>query len=368
MAADGADGDDEFVAFFEETDFAFAGEGGVEADFPMVAGAGEGIGAFGARDGGGVVVFAVEEGGEGADAVESEDFALLEGDAADGDGGEVLFDFGEEVLLGGAPFAEPAVLDFGGEDAVDDDAVNGEAVEGEVDEGALGFADDHFLGVGDEADAGDLGVFHEVVDALDFFVEVFDVGEVGVGGEVDGGDAVGEGADGFKDAALEGEDVLHVPVEGGGHGDEAEGFGGGGAVEDDDVVAAVFAPLVDVHHGGEFFHAGEDGHFLGFDVVEAGGFEDAGDVAGDLLPVAFDFLLDVDFVDVEVGGDFAGVGGGGVEEAGFEVEGVGEGVGGVDAHDEGAVAELGEADAGSGGEAGFADTAFAAEEEDTHQF
>jgi hypothetical protein len=82
--------------------------------------------------------------------------------------------------------------------------------------------------------------------------------------------------------------------------------------------------------------------------------------------VALDFLLDVDFLDGETLVDGVGEAGGGGEEAFVEIEGVGEAVGGVDAEDQGAVAAAGELEAGSGGDAGFADSAFAAEEEDSH--
>ena len=46
---------------------------------------------------------------------------------------------------------------------------------------------------------------------------------------------------------------------------------------------------------------------------------------------------------------------------GFEVEGIGQAVRGIDAHHQGAVTEAGELQAGGGRETGFADAAFAAE-------
>ena len=84
--------------------------------------------------------------------------------------------------------------------------------------------------------------------------------------------------------------------------------------------------------------------------------------------MAFDLLLDVDFVDGELVVDGVGVAGLAVEEAGFEVEGVGQAVGGIDAHDQGAIAEPRELQAGGGGETGFSDASFAAEEKDAHVF
>ena len=55
--------------------------------------------------------------------------------------------------------------------------------------------------------------------------------------------------------------------------------------------------------------------------------------------MALDFLLDVDLVDGQLLVDRIGVAGLAVEEAGFEVEGVGQAVRRIDAHDQGAIAE-----------------------------
>ena len=55
-----------------------------------------------------------------------------------------------------------------------------------------------------------------------------------------------------------------------------------------------------------------------------------------------------------------------VEEVGFEVEGVGQAVRGIDAHDQRAIAQAGEFQAGGGGKTGFPDASFAAEEKDAH--
>src|SRR5579864_7722853 len=76
---------------------------------------------------------------------------------------------------------------------------------------------------------------------------------------------------------------------------------GGSAVENDDLVTILAPELIDIHHGAQFFHAGQDGQLFGFDIADAGGAKDRDDVGGDFAPVAFDFLLDVDLLDGEVG-------------------------------------------------------------------
>ena len=286
-------------------------------------------------------------------------------DAADRHGRKIAVDLFQDRLRG-APLLEVQVGDFGGQHAVDDDAIHGEAVQGEVDEGALGFAQHHAFRIGDQAHAGDLGIFHQFADAVEAVEEIFDIGEVFVGRKLDRRDAVGEGADGFQDAALEGKDVLHVPLQRGRHADEAHGFGGGRAIQHDDVVAIFAAELVDVHQRAEFFHAGRMASSSASTSLMPVVRRTRDDVGGDLLPVAFDFLLNIDFVDGELVVDGVRVAGLAVEEVGFEVEGVGQAMRGIDTHDEGAIAQAGELQAGCGGKTGFPNASFAAEEKDAH--
>ena len=212
-----------------------------------------------------------------------------------------------------------------------------------------------------------LRIFQEVVNAFELVKEIADVDEVAVRGEVEGRDAIGDGAHGFQQIPLKRKNVLHVPIERGGHADEAEGFGGGSGVEDDDVVALLAAVLVDVHHGAELFHAGKDGEFFGFDSADAGSAQYGADVGGDFLPVALDLFLNIELEDGEAIIDGERVGSFVVEELGIEVEGIGEAVGRVNAHHQGAVTEGGEFYAGRRGEAGLADAAFAAEEKNPHR-
>ncbi len=145
-----------------------------------------------------------------------------------------------------------------------------------------------------------LAIFQQFADAIEATEQILNVGEVTIRREFHGRNAIGDGPHRFEDPALEREDVLHVPFERGGHADEAHGFGGGRAIEHDDVVALFAAELIDVHHGAQLFHAGKDGQFLGFDVADAGGAQHGDHVGRNFAPVAFDLLLDVDFVDGEL--------------------------------------------------------------------
>ena len=187
-----------------------------------------------------------------------------------------------------------------------------------------------------------------------------------------GGSSTGEtrlaiGRTAFSRSALEREDVLHVPLERGRHADEAHGFGGGRAIEHNHVVALLAPELVHVHHGAQLFHARQDRQFLGLDVADAGGAQHGDDVSRDLPPVPLDLFLDIDFVD---GRGSRRWGSGSpvfaVEQAGFEIEGIGEAVSRVDAHHQRAMAQMRQTKAGGGGEAGLADAAFTAEQKDAH--
>ena len=160
--------------------------------------------------------------------------------------------------------------------------------------------------------------------------------------------------------------MLHVPFERGGHADEAHGFGGGRAIEHDHLVALLAPVLIHVHHGAELFHAGKDRQLFGLHVADAGGSQHGDDVGRDLAPVPLDFLLDVDLLDGEVIVDGQRIVGAVLEQAGFEIEGVGQAVCGIDAHHERAVAEAGELETGGRGNAGLAHASFAAEEQDAH--
>ena len=187
-----------------------------------------------------------------------------------------------------------------------------------------------------------------------------------VGGKLHGRDSIGDRPHRFYDSALEGKDMLHVPLERGRHAHEAHRFGSGGAIEHDHVVALFAAKLVDVHEGAKLFHAREDGELLGLHVANAGGAQYGNHVGGDFAPVPLDLLLDIDFVDGEVVVNLQRVAGLGIEEAGLEVKGIGQAVRRIDAHHQGSIAELGKLQSGSSGQTRLTDTPLAAEKQDAH--
>jgi hypothetical protein len=99
-------------------------------------------------------------------------------------------------------------------------------------------------------------------------------------------------------------------------------------------------PLVDVKQGGQLLHAGKYGHLIRLDLAQARRPQERTDVGPDLLPVPFDLFLDVDLVDPQPVRDLQGIRGFRVEQARVEVEGIGERMGGVHAHDQCAITQL----------------------------
>src|SRR6201987_879448 len=168
-----------------------------------------------------------------------------------------------------------------------------------------------------------------------------DIREITVGRQFKRGDTIGNRTDGFKQGTLERKDMLHIPVQRGGHANETHGFSSRRCIEYDDVVAVLAAIQVDVHHGAELFHSRQNGQFFRFDVADSRRTQYRNDVGGDLLPVTLDFLLNVQFENIQAVLNRERVGGLHLKQVNIEVERIGQAMSGVNAHDQGAVAELG---------------------------
>ncbi len=61
------------------------------------------------------------------------------------------------------------------EQPVDDDRIHRQPVQGKIHERTFGFAKHHFLGVGDQPNAGGLGVFHDLVHAFQLAKQIADI-------------------------------------------------------------------------------------------------------------------------------------------------------------------------------------------------
>jgi len=84
------------------------------------------------------------------------------------------------------------------------------------------------------------------------------------------------------------------------------------------------------------------------------------------MPILLNLSLDIYFVDPKAFGDAKGLCGSAIKQAGFQVEGIGEGVRRVHAHHHCAVTQLRQARARCRRQTRFAHAAFAAEQKDPH--
>src|ERR1035437_1303075 len=134
----------------------------------------------------------------------------------------------------------------------------------------------------------------------------------------------------------------------------------------DSAVALLAAELVHVHQRAQLFHPRQNGQLLGLHVADAGGAQHRDHVGRDLLPMTLNLLLDIDFVDGQPLVDGIRVPGLAMEQLGFDVEGVRQAMGGVDAHHQGAVSETGEFQPGSRRQTGFPHPSLPAEQKDAH--
>ena len=161
--------------------------------------------------------------------------------------------------------------------------------------------------------------------------------------------------------ALDRQDLLDPPAADLREAEQPQRLAGGGAVDDDEVVVAALAVAVDPEQVGQLFHAGQDADFVGDDLVDLAPGEQRAAATPGRGPSGS-----------------AGCGrcrspgprgwarprrGSGAER---DVEAVGQAVGEVGAHDDGAVAELGGTDGGGGGDGGLSDAALAGVEDDAH--
>ena len=183
------------------------------------------------------------------------------------------------------PGGEVAVPHLAGHQAVGDDGVGDVAVEVEVGEGSLRFLDDHFLRVEHQPHRRLLGIgqqgFHtiQLQDQFLHSIEKIIVGD----GKVHHGAQDGPGQ--LYRFLLNREDLLQVPTGYIGHGQQLQGRSCGRTIHDDDLVIAVVVQMHNLQEAGDLFHAREDGHLFGDDVVQPPPLQHRSHVALHVAPV-----------------------------------------------------------------------------------
>jgi hypothetical protein len=119
--------------------------------------------------------------------------------------------------------------------------------------------------------------------------------------------------------------------------------------------------VADPQQVAQLVHAGQDGHFLGHDLIEAAPREETREVGLDRAPVLADVEEHVGFVGPEVGRDLTR------RRADGHVEGVGEAMGDVGRDDQRLEPALGAQNRRRRGDAGLAHSPFAGVEQDPSQ-
>ena len=127
-------------------------------------------------------------------------------------------------------------------------------------------------GVG-QADGGALGIGQNLIHPLQPLEEFFQGLEVIVARQRDIVYSFGYGASDFDQGPLHLEDLAHIPFQRGGDTDETQGFPGGGAVQDNDLEFFMLHILVDIKEQADFFHARQNGQFLGQYFIQPGGIQ-----------------------------------------------------------------------------------------------
>src|SRR5208283_826707 len=103
-----------------------------------------------------------------------------------------------------------------------------------------------------------------------------------------------------------------------------------------------------------------------FDVADPSRAQYRNDIGGDLLPVALDLFLNVQFENGQTVLNRKRIRGLDLKQFDIQIERICQAVSGINAHDQGAVAQLGESHACCRSEARFAYAAFAAEQQNPH--
>ena len=127
-----------------------------------------------------------------------------------------------------------------------------------------------------------------------------------------------------------------------GHGQQADRLAGRRGVDDDPVEVALLGLLVHVEQADHFLHAGDDGHFFRHGLAHALFAQHVAQVALHLPPVLAHLVQDIDLLGEQIGGNLQRL------AAQRDVQAVGQAVGDVGTHDQGAKPQLCAEDGGCG--------------------
>ncbi len=155
-------------------------------------------------------------------------------------------------------------------------------------------------------------------------------------------------------------DLVQPPLGGVGEGQQLQGLAGRGAVDDQDVVLPPLRVVLDPHQRRDLVHPWRIRDFIGQHLIEALSGEDLDRVLVELCPVPLHLVQRRDLMRPEVVSDPGRLG------AQLDVKRVAKRMGGVGAHDDGAVPGGRAPNGGGGGDRRLAHTALPGEKNDSH--
>ena len=223
------------------------------------------------------------------------------------------------------------------------------------------FRDHHLLGVHDETHRRHVLVRQDVPHGVEVPVQPLDGREHLVPRDRQVGRAGHERAHRLYDAPLHGEDPLDVPVHDVGQAEQPERLRGRRAIDEDHVVGARLDVRLHIDQREDLVDPRDHREFLGLDRVGAGPVHHLHHVVLDLAPVLLEARLGVDLLRPQALGDLARL------VADRDLEGVGERVCRVGAHDQRSQAGPRRAHSGRRGHGRLADPTLPREEDHPHR-
>ena len=258
------------------------------------------------------------------------------------------------------PRLEPGIGDLLGQEAIHHDGVHAVPEKPEIGRRASRFGDDDGLGVHDDADACPGPVGEQAPHPVETVVEVAGCREHVIPGHGHRGQAREDGPDDLGDGALDREDPVHVPGQDVGQRQQADRLRRRRAVDHEQVPRPLVRVLLDLGQGEELVQTGQDRQLLGLDVVETPPAQELDQISLDGSPGVLETLRRVHLLSPQP-----------VHHPGRvrperTVEGVGQGVGGVGGHHDGAQTGVGTAERRGRGHGRLAHASLAREEQCPH--
>ena len=303
---------------------------------------------------------AVELGGEVAQAVVAHQLRAGKVGSQDRERREPALDRSQMLRVQVLPRLEPGIGDLVGQQPVHHHRVDAVTEQPQVGGRAARLGYHHRLGVHHQPDAGAGSVGQQGPDPVEPLVEAGGRGKDLVACDGERSQAREHGTHDPRHRALQREDPVHVPGQDIREREKPHGLRRRCAVDNQNVPRPRVGVLFDLGQGEELVQAGQDRELLGLDAVETAPAEQFDEISADRSPGVLEALGGVDLLRPQALGHRGRVRSQGAGE------GVGQGVGGVGRHHDGAQSGVGAPQRGGRGDGRLAHAALAGEEQRPH--